>query len=370
MSTGIYIHIPYCAQKCPYCDFYSLPYTKKSAEDYTAAIIKRIESYRAKELSADTVYFGGGTPNLIGADRIKDILDKIKGCFILTDDAEITLEANPESLSRQSIGDFAKAGINRLSLGLQSADKGELEHLGRQHTPNEVAFCVKEAKAAGIDNISLDLMLGLEGQTKQSLKSSIEFCADLGVSHISAYMLKIEPGTPFYKKQALLSLPDEEQTCELYLLCISELENRGYKQYEISNFAKDGKKSRHNLKYWNCEHYIGIGASAHGFEGSERYYYPRSITDFIEDPLNCVSDGAGGGAEEAFMLKLRLSEGVDLASFKKKYSINYTDQFFRKLENFKKAGLMGERGNRIFLTKKGFLLSNSIIAALLDAMGI
>ncbi len=365
MNRGIYIHIPYCIKKCPYCDFYSVIFDDSSASEYTDAVICVIESYKNRGICTDTVYFGGGTPNLIGPKRIGKIIGAIKENFILSDDAEITLEANPETFKEQNIATFKKAGINRLSMGLQSSDEGELCSLGRRHTNDDVAFCVNEAKRAGIQNISLDLMLGVEGQSKASLLNSIEFCTSLEVSHISAYILKIEPNTPYYKNRAVLNLPDDDEAAELYLFAVKELAKRGFEQYEISNFAKNGAVSRHNLKYWNCEQYIGIGAAAHGFESGERYYYKRSIKDFISSPLSRISDGAGGSYEEYFMLKMRLYEGVDLCRFEKKFNLSLPDKFYLKVNNFEKAELLVKDGEKISFTPKGFLISNSIISDLL-----
>ncbi len=365
MNCGIYIHIPYCIKKCPYCDFYSVIFDDFSASEYTDAVICVIESYKNSGIGVDTVYFGGGTPNLIGSERIGKIIGAIKESFELSADVEITLEANPETFKNQDIAAFKKAGINRLSMGLQSANENELCSLGRRHTNYDVAFCVSEAKKAGIQNISLDLMLGVEGQDKASLLNSIEFCTSLDISHISAYMLKIEPNTPYHKNHSLLCLPDDDEAAELYLFAVSELKKRGFEQYEISNFAKDGAKSRHNLKYWNCQQYIGIGASAHGFENGERYYYKRSIAEFVASPLSRISDGAGGGFDEYFMLKMRLADGINLFEFEKKFNLKLSNRFYLKLNSFEKAGLLNNQGGKIAFTPKGFLVSNSIIADLL-----
>ena len=365
MNRGIYIHIPYCVKKCPYCDFYSVIFDESSASEYTDAVISVIESYKGSGICADTVYFGGGTPNLMGSERIGKILSAIKENFALSGDAEITLEANPETLKNQDIAAFKKAGINRLSMGLQSANESELTCLGRSHKTSDIEDCIKRARAAGIQNISLDLMLGISKQSKASLLNSIEFCASHKVAHISAYMLKIEPNTPYHKNRSLLCLPDDDEAAELYLFAVSELKKRGFEQYEISNFAKGGTVSRHNIKYWNCEEYIGIGASAHGFENGERYYYNRSIRDFITSPLSRVSDGAGGGFEEYFMLKMRLCEGVSLGEFEKKFGPKLPEKFYLKLSSFEKAGLLKGRGDTISFTPKGFLVSNSVISDLL-----
>lgn len=365
MNYGIYIHIPYCIKKCPYCDFYSVIFDESSASEYTDAVVSVIESYKNKALSADTVYFGGGTPNLMGTEHIEKIISAIKDSFVLSNDAEITLEANPETFKKQDIAAFKKAGINRLSMGLQSANQNELISLGRRHTNDDVVYCVSEAKKAGIDNISLDLMLGIEGQNMQSLLSSIDFCASLNVSHISAYMLKIEPNTPYYKNRSLLNLPDDDEAAEFYLFAVDELARRGYEQYEISNFARGGAVSRHNLKYWLGEEYIGIGAAAHGFENSERYYYERSIKDFISSPLSRISDGKGGGFDEFFMLNMRLCKGLGLTEFEKRFRLKLPERFYSKLNRFITAELLGKDGDRIFFTPRGFLISNSVISDLL-----
>lgn len=366
MALGIYIHIPFCTKKCPYCDFYSITYNETLAEDYAKALIFAIKSYKDKKIAADSVYFGGGTPNLFGAERISRIISAIKKSFCLSSDAEITMEANPETLCEQDIGAFARAGINRLSLGLQSANTDELENLGRTHTPQQVLSCIEKARGAGILNISLDLMLATEGQSKKSLLSSIKFCKNAGASHISAYLLKIEPDTPFYKRQELLNLPDEDEAAEIYEFACRELEKCGYEQYEISNFAKDGLISRHNTKYWLCEQYLGFGASAHGFFEGKRYYYERSIKSFIENPLKTFPDGEGGSIEEALMLGLRLSQGIDISDFETRYSVSFSEDFNRSVEKFCKAGLMKKKENQISITQKGFLVSNSLIAKLIS----
>lgn len=363
---GIYIHIPFCAKKCPYCDFYSENYSKKLSDSYTDAVISAINSYKQKNLCADTLYFGGGTPNLIGYENIRRMIDAVKNSFILSDDAEITLEANPESFCKQDISAFKKAGINRLSLGLQSANQKELKNLNRRHSLDDVKNCILSAKQSGIDNISLDLMVGIEGQNIDTLEYSIDFCVKSGVEHISAYLLKIEPNTPFYENRLLLNIPNDDNSADLYEFLCKNLTEKGFEQYEISNFAKNSKTSRHNTKYWLCEEYIGIGAAAHGFFEGERYYYERDINAFIENPLKTVYDGEGGDFKEAFMLNLRLSNGVKLKSFTEKYHCKFTIDFYKNAENFEKMGLMIKTGDVYALTQKGFLLSNTIIATLLD----
>lgn len=366
---GIYIHIPFCAKKCPYCDFYSLSFNRELAERYVSALEAAISSYKKEKISIDTIYFGGGTPNLIGADKIKRIIDCIRENFTVCENAETTLEANPESFAKQDISAFALAGVNRISMGLQSANESELSALGRRHTLSQVTECTRRARECGIENISLDLMLGIEGQTLESLKKSIEFCSESGASHISSYLLKIEPKTPYFKMQSALSLPDDDFCAELYSFAVKELKSYGFEQYEISNFAKNGLASRHNLKYWRCEEYIGIGAAAHGFFRGERYFYPRDINVFIENPTKTISDGTSG-IEEEFMLGLRLSDGVDLSGLCKKYGACINEKLTNKIDLFCKAGFMQKSGERIRITARGFLVSNSIISDLILAWGL
>ncbi len=370
MSRGIYIHVPFCSKKCPYCDFYSLRFDRELVKRYTDALLCAVNSHSGQNIEVDTIYFGGGTPNLLGSDNISEIICAIKENFVISEDCEITLEANPESFSKQDISDFAKAGINRLSMGLQSANERELRSLGRTHALDEVEFCVGTAKSAGIGNISLDLMLGIDGQTEESIKNSIDFCEKCNIEHISAYLLKIEKNTPFYKMQKNMNLPVEETSAELYSFACRELKKRGFEQYEISNFAKNGAVSRHNLKYWLCEEYIGIGPSAHGFFKGERYYYERDIEGFIQDPTKTVSDGLGGGAEETFMLGLRLARGINLDDFCSKFSLTQSNALKRKISLFCSANLMRFENNVISLTPEGFLLSNSIISDLIVAWGL
>lgn len=370
-SFGIYIHVPFCESKCPYCDFYSRPpkgsgkNKEEYIKEYTAGVKNRLVSYAKKYGSrpVDSVYFGGGTPSVLGAEALAEILSAIKENFHFTTDAEITAEANPCSVDEEFFSVLKKSGFNRLSMGLQSANGDELKLLGRRHTAEEAAEKVRLAQKCGFDNISLDLMIALPYQTEEKLKTSIEFCAALGVRHISSYILKIEENTVFGKKgvEAL----DDDKTAELYLFMVKELEKHDYLQYEISNFAKKGFEARHNTRYWRDEEYLGIGPAAHSFMDGERFYFPRSLESFLrgEEP---ISDGTGGDIEEKIMLKLRLCEGLtkeDLSEYK-----NGEEVFLRA----KKAALMLPKNlihteeRKISLTAEGFLVSNSVIEFILE----
>ncbi len=359
---GLYIHIPFCNGKCPYCDFYSVTPNNETVEKYVDALCRRIDDVGG---IYNTVYFGGGTPSLIGSDNIAKIMSHINR----TPDCEATLECNPSDTGAfNSEFDFSVAstsGINRISMGLQSADDTERKALGRRGGCDDVERAIARAKAAGIDNISLDLMLGIPDQTEESLKNSIEFCKNSGVKHVSAYILKIEESTPFHKIKTTLNLPDEDATCDLYLFAVKELEKAGFYQYEISNFSQKGFESRHNLKYWRCEEYLGIGASAHSFAGGKRFYYERSIEGFISG-ISPVDDGFGGDEEEYIMLALRLSEGLIFENFEKRFKKYIDNKIIEKAKELEKHGLVRVTDTNISLTVDGFLVSNYVICELLD----
>ncbi|MBO5858426.1 MAG: radical SAM family heme chaperone HemW [Clostridia bacterium] len=362
---GLYLHIPFCKGKCPYCDFYSVAPQKGVTDSYVAALCRKIDE---ENRIYDTVYFGGGTPSLLGADNVALILSHIR----MTDNCEVTLECNPSDTGAEnSVFDFekaAKAGVNRISLGLQSAVDSERKTLGRRGGCDDVERAIARAKAAGITNISLDLMLGIPNQTKESLLESVEFCKKSGAAHVSAYILKIEEGTFFYKKKDSLILPDEDETSELYLEAVNALEKAGFTQYEISNFSKENYESRHNLKYWRCEEYLGIGAAAHSFADGKRFYYERSIADFIEGKPP-VDDGEGGDEEEYIMLTLRLKEGLNFAKFKSRFGKTIPHGILEEAKALQKHGLVIVDSEKIALTKQGFLLSNAVICRLLEIIG-
>lgn len=359
-KIGVYIHIPFCNGKCPYCDFYSVKTNDSAIEEYTEKLVQKIASLNGR-YCADTIYFGGGTPSLLGTERIAKLLSSCRSSFGKAD--EVTMEVNPESAKDIDFSYLSKLGLNRVSIGLQSANDNELKLLGRSHTATDAAETVHKLQREGIDNISLDLMLGISGQTAQSLKDSIDFCAALNVSHISAYILKLEEGTLYYRRADTLDLPNEDQTCELYELAVSYLGERGFKQYEISNFAKEGFESRHNLKYWRCEEYLGLGPAAHSFIDGKRFCYGRSIKDFYSDITE--SDGEGGNSEEYAALSLRLCEGLSNERYRRRYGEDLPRSYFENAKKLERVGLVTVNEDTISLTPKGFLLSNSVTAEIL-----
>lgn len=369
-TLGLYIHVPFCLKKCPYCDFYSVnlkpDLLDKYVESLKSELIKWSEKLKSNGNNSkiiDTIYFGGGTPNLLGNENISEILDLIRENFNVKNEKnlEVTLEANPTKFDEIDFKTLRKIGVNRLSIGMQSSDDYELKLLGRTHTKETAEYTVKKAQKAGFDNISLDLMLCTPEQTKESLKRTIDFCESLKVQHISAYLLKIEKGTKYYLNRDKLNLKDEDTQSEIYLFICSELEKRGFMQYEISNFSKPGFQSKHNLKYWNAEEYLGIGPSAHSFLNGERFFYERNLEKFIESP-KVVEDGTGGDIEEYTMLRLRLTKGIENEQFYKRFKINIPESYLKKAKIYEKYGLTKVLKDGFYLTKRGFLVSNELIA--------
>ena len=363
-NLGLYFHIPFCRSKCPYCDFFSMRADENDYENYIEILKNKIKYWSSKtDKTVDTIYIGGGTPSVLKAEQIADLLNTIKESFNLADKAEISMEANPKSAIDFDFKTAREAGMNRVSLGVQSANKNELKILGRIHNIDDVFNAVNKIKSSGINNISLDLMLGVPEQTVERLKKSIDFCVLLDVCHISLYILKIEENTMFYKKREKYIFPDDDLTADLYLFAVDYLAQRGFRQYEISNFCKDGFESRHNLKYWNLDEYLGIGPAAHSYMGGKRFYYDRSIKRFNDNVI--VNDGQGGNASEYIMLQLRLTKGLNLKKYKEAFGSLPEKDFFDKIAEYSKLGYMIFENDTIRFTEKGFLISNNILAELI-----
>lgn len=369
---GLYIHIPFCRSKCPYCDFYSMPKNEEMIEKYCNSLIDEISTgsrtrqfTENADLCFDTVYFGGGTPSVIGADRLGRILECIKKNYKITDDAEITAECNPSTVDGEFFKTLASYGFNRISLGMQSAVDSERRSLGRLADTNMVQSVIASARKNGILNISLDVMLGVPSQTMESLNETVDFLLNTDVPHISAYMLSIEDGTVFHKRQNMLNLPDEDTVCDMYIQLSRRLSENGYEHYEISNFAKRGSESRHNLKYWECEEYLGLGASAHSFINGKRFYFERSAEDFING-AEAVFDSFGGDIQEYLMLGLRLKKGISKSRYKNRFGCDIPESFIKNANQFIKSGHLTLDGDIYSLTQSGMLISNYIISNLLE----
>lgn len=362
--AGLYIHIPFCSNKCLYCDFFSKAENKEEIRRYVKYLLDRMEYFSPvyKDKKFNTIYIGGGTPSIIGTEYLSEIIKKAQDSFNMIS-PEITIEMNPNSALNIDFKQLAKCGVNRISLGVQSAHKNELKLLGRKHSNSDVEKAVDKIKKARIENISLDLMVGISEQTKESLIGSIDFCIEQNPTHISAYILKVEENTPYKKLAPNLNLPDDDMQAELYLTMQNYLTEKGYEQYEISNFAKKGYESRHNLKYWNCDEYLGIGASAHSMMDNKRFYYPRSFEDFYNN--NIIYDGTGANAEEYIMLRLRLAEGLNLKEYENIFGEPVPTQCIEIAKKYERYKLTTATDDKIALTKDGFLVSNTIIAEML-----
>ncbi len=366
-SIGAYLHIPFCDGKCPYCDFYSLSsLTPLLLDDYTDALIRSITYWsEATAATADTVYFGGGTPSLLGAHRIERVLSCVRDRFSVSPDAEITMEVNPSRELTDILCAFASHGGNRLSIGMQSAHEDELRLLGRRHTREDVQRAVVSAQKAGIDNISLDVMLGVPASTIDSVCQSVDTAVELGARHVSAYMLKIEPNTPYGR--CTPSLPDDDMAADMYLAAMERLDSHGFAQYEISNAAILGYESRHNLKYWLSEPYIGIGPAASSFFNNRRFTYSRDISSFMRGDLPSMDSATaiGVGSEEEYAcLRLRLRDGITESEFRNRFGHSIPSEWYDRALTLPRSLVVCDDGIR--LTRQGFLVSNLLIGHIFD----
>lgn len=366
---GLYLHIPFCVSKCPYCDFYSLAGKSEDDKDrYVQAMLDSLRHWSAKlNTTADTVYLGGGTPTLLGAERLSRLIASARDAFSVPSDAEITLEANPGDDLNDVLTSFAAVGGNRLSLGVQAVNDRQLQLLGRRHTVADVDVAAAAAHRAGIFNVSCDLMLGTSEQTVNDIRTAARRFAEWGACHVSAYLLKLESGTPY--AAAPPSLPDEDTSAALYLEAVTALKEQEYAQYEISNFARPGFESRHNLKYWNSAPYLGIGPAAHSFLEGKRLYYPRSLSAFCDgcEPLPEAPNDTvipENSPEEFAMLRLRLAKGLTEHDFNKRFGIPIPHVWRKKAASLP-PHLITVDTEGIRLSPEGFLVSDAILAHVL-----
>ena len=375
---GLYIHVPFCPHKCAYCDFYSLPGSDGRMDDYVRAVSSHLAELapHAASHTVDTVYFGGGTPSYLGVKRLKALLAAVDKHYALARDAEITLEANPDSAGDwKALRALRRAGFNRISLGMQSAVDEELRSVGRIHTFSQVEAAVEAARKAKLHNLSLDLIYGLPGQTMDSFLTSLNAAAALSPEHISCYGLKVEPGTPLYDRRDEADLADDDAQADLYLAAVAFLEEQGYQQYEISNFAKPGFASRHNLKYWTLGEYVGFGPGAHSDFGGVRYSFHRDLDAYLGavlqgGPMPMDSEELPGWSRdtEYLMLTLRTVQGADPRYFENTFRQRFSI-FLPLLERYAAAGLAVHTDDgRWHFTPRGFLVSNTLIGELLEAL--
>ena len=358
---GIYIHVPFCQSKCPYCDFYSKAPDGSVLQRYKAAVLSALSScpYTVK---ADTLYFGGGTPTLLPPESIGEIIDA-SSKFACGEFREITCEANPNTLTLDILKGLLKAGVNRLSIGVQSTDDRILKILSRRHSAKQALEAIAMARQAGFKRISADLMIAIPGQTVLDVISSIDALCEIGIEHLSAYILRIEPGTPFYNSFSPL---DDDFVADMWQEMCAAMKNHGFTHYEISNFSvSDAARSMHNMHYWRCDGYLGVGPSAHSFLDGKRFYFPRDIDSFLNAKSvwdTTVPDGEGGDEEERVMLALRLLEGFSLSTC----SPQFREKLSKRIPPLVSNGLALIKDDKLSLTEKGMLVSNSVISFLLS----
>lgn len=370
----LYIHIPFCAKKCDYCDFLSWPAGDTAQKAYVEALLSEIRGIPQEE-RADrevvSVFIGGGTPSLIEASDVERILETLRKLFSFSADTEITIEANPGTLTREKLKVYRRAGINRLSIGLQSAENRELEMLGRIHTWQDFLESYQEARDTGFANINVDLMFAVPGQTYEKWISSLRTAAALKPEHISAYSLIIEPGTPFAERE--LDLPDEDTEYRMYEDTAAVLEEYGFGQYEISNYARKGYRCRHNIGYWNRTEYLGIGLGASSFFGEKRFRNTEKMEEYLRYS-GCPERIRRGivrltlkEQEEEFMyLGLRMTEGIREEEFKRQFGTDLKTVYGEVLEKYRGMGFLEKNGDFWRLSRKGIHVSNWILADFLQ----
>lgn len=357
---GLYIHIPFCLSKCKYCDF--LSFTQGDVAAYTEALCREI-SERGGEM-IDSVFVGGGTPTSIADGFLDKIFNSIHKSFSLSSDAEWTVEANPKTLGREKLSLLRRLGVNRLSVGVQSFNDSELAAIGRIHTAREAEETIFEA-GEYFDNINIDLISALPGQNIESFRHTLKKAAALDVSHISCYSLILEEGTPLYSENLKkpLPLPDEDEERLMYDTAVKFLAEEGFSRYEISNFAKNNRECRHNLKYWHCEEYLGLGLGAHSYADGARYYNTGNMAEYIAGRRE-------GGREiltdedmraEFIMLAMRLDEGVSAAEYQRRFGRDFAADYKAQLEKFTKLGLIERTPGGWRLTDSGICVSNSVL---------
>ena len=372
---GIYIHIPFCASKCSYCDFYSLQGCDHLMPEYQEALLAHIEesAHSIKNYEVDSIYFGGGTPSYYGADRLVQILDLLKLNGNVRLDSEITVECNPDSVSPAALKLLRQEGVNRISLGVQATDNNLLKLIGRRHNFLQAQRAFRDARRAGFDNISVDLMYGLPSQTKSDWADTLAKIVEMHPEHISAYALKLEPGTRMYREyNGSPILPDDDEQADMYSYAAEMLERYGYKQYEISNFAAPGFESKHNLKYWNMDDYISFGPGAASCVGNIRYSFVKDLKEYISGVHRKVSIvdeyeevSPLERAVEYIMLGMRTSRGISRRDY-----ILRTQCDWRPIEQvlraFQAKGWGQQTEDRWHFTVPGFLISNTLIGIMLE----
>ena len=360
LSFGVYFHIPYCFSRCRYCDFYAAGAARAVPDAYVDALLRALAGFAAALPGPpDTVYLGGGTPSLLTPAQAARLISAAAP----RPGAEVTLEANPETVTLERLQGYRAAGVNRLSIGVQSARDSQLRALGRPHTARQAAAAFEMARQAGFDNVSGDIMLALPRYSREEFDETLALIQEGGAAHISAYLLKIEPGSAF-GRQPPAGLPDADQAAGFYLYAVERLAAAGYRQYEISSFARPSREGRHNRIYWDCGDYLGLGPAAHSCLGGKRFYYPADTAAFVAGTARPAPDG-GCGAEDYLILQLRLASGLDLAEYRRRGGPDFTPRQRAFLAHCQQAGYLTLTPQRLTLTPLGMIVQNAILEELI-----
>ena len=373
----LYIHIPFCVQKCKYCDFLSAPATSQVQNAYMEALLDEIRAANASDYIVISVFVGGGTPTAVEAGWILRLMNTVRECFELAQDAEITMEMNPGTVTAESLAIYRQAGINRLSIGCQSARDEELRAIGRIHNFAQFLDTYEKVRAAGFANVNVDLMSALPGQSLRDWEETLQRILALNPQpeHISAYSLIVEEGTPFYEmyERGELDLPDEDTDREMYRKTAEIFREHGYERYEISNYAKPGFACRHNCGYWTRRDYLGFGIGAASLYGNTRFHNATSLQAYLDNPLNCREDvqnlSLQEQMEETMFLGLRMLKGVDTQKFQENFAATVDEIYGAQIQESISEGLMMRNESNVFLTEKGLDLSNYVMAKFLQDNG-
>jgi oxygen-independent coproporphyrinogen-3 oxidase len=378
MSTlaGVYIHIPFCATRCHYCNFATGGYESELARRYVAAareeIIRSDVSTKPTMRNVDTIYFGGGTPTTLSIEQISGLIELCRQTFYVASNSEVTAEANPGSVSQAYLENLRVIGVNRLSFGVQSFDDGELQMIGRTHSSEDAREAVRMARAAGFANVSLDLIAGLPEQKMETWRRNLDEAFALKPDHLSVYLLELYQDAPLLHRinRGELRAIDEELTVAMYFALTDEAERHGFEHYEISNWSRPGFESRHNLKYWTGASYWAFGVSAAGYDGQTRWSNTRNIHEYLEK----IESGQSPVAErvelddearqsENLFLRLRLKDGVDLGEHQRRFGVNTLERYHAEIERLREAGLIEFDENRLKISRAGTVLANEVFAA-------
>ena len=372
--AGIYIHIPFCKRKCIYCDFYSLACSLQVMDHYVAAVVKeaRLRSGELKN-AVNTLYVGGGTPSLLSTDHLRTLIDGLSNVFNLSKLQEFTIEVNPDDVTSETMSVYQSLSVNRVSMGVQSFDEKDLHFINRRHSSQQAIETVEIIRNSGVNNVSIDLIYGIPGQTLDTWMHNVQQAIALGVQHISAYCLSYEEGTPLWhmRERGEVQEVDEETTVRMYEVLVERLRKAGYLHYEISNFALPGFESKHNSSYWDGTPYLGLGAAAHSYDGGAvRSYNPADIDGYMKcldlDMLPCEREQLSPVEQydEMVMLALRTSHGLDLSRLNRRFGHAESEAFKTKAQRFVECGLLVCENGVYRLSQKGVMVSNAVISDL------